>query len=87
MGRYRYSGGEPDGRYGRWNWTGIFTYALGVLVQLPFVANGFYQGALVSWFDGNDISWLIGWVFTALCWLGVNKLRNQPHLSATVLPD
>lgn len=78
---------DPDGRYGRWNWTGIFTYALGVLVQLPFVANGFYQGALVSWFDGNDISWLIGWVFTALCWLVINKLRNQPHLSATVLPD
>ncbi|MEN5015184.1 cytosine permease [Erwinia sp. Eh17-17] len=69
---------DPDGRYGRWNWPGILTYALGVLVQLPFVANGFYQGALVGWFDGNDISWLIGWVFTALCWLGVSQLRRQP---------
>lgn len=68
---------DPDGCYGRWNWVGISTYALGVLVQLPFIANSFYQGALVGWFAGNDISWLIGWVFTALCWLVIGRWRRD----------
>ncbi|MGT2491159.1 cytosine permease [Cupriavidus basilensis] len=26
---------DPDGRYGRWNMTGIVVYAVGVLVQMP----------------------------------------------------
>ncbi|CCO86547.1 purine-cytosine permease family protein [Erwinia amylovora] len=68
---------DPDGCYGRWNAVGMSTYALGVLVQLPFAANEFYRGVLVGWFAGNDISWLIGWVFTALCWLVVSRWRGE----------
>lgn len=77
---------DPDGRYGRWNLKGIATYTVGVLVQLPFVSNGFFSGPLVWIFDDNDISWIIGWVFTALCWLVVNRRRDKV-LTATVYPE
>lgn len=78
---------DPDGRYKRWNLMGIATYVAGVLIQLPFISNGFYSGSLVYLFDGNDISWIIGWVFTALCWLLVNQRNKAARLQATVLPQ
>jgi len=78
---------DPDGRYKRWNLVGIATYVAGVLIQLPFISNGFYSGSLVYLFDGNDISWIIGWVFTALCWLLVNQRNKVARLQATVLPQ
>lgn len=78
---------DPDGRYKRWNLVGIATYVAGVLIQLPFISNGFYSGSLVYLFDGNDISWIIGWVFSALCWLLVNQRNKAARLQATVLPQ
>lgn len=78
---------DPDGRYKRWNLVGIATYVAGVLIQLPFISNGFYSGSLVYLFGGNDISWIIGWVFTALCWLLVNQGNMAARLQATALPQ
>jgi NCS1 family nucleobase:cation symporter-1 len=78
---------DPNGRYKRWNLLGIATYVAGVLIQLPFISNGFYSGSLVYLFEGNDISWIIGWVFTALCWLLVNQRGKTSRLHATVLPQ
>ncbi|WP_053142484.1 purine-cytosine permease family protein [Erwinia billingiae] len=78
---------DPNGRYKRWNLLGIATYVAGVLIQLPFISNGFYSGSLVYLFEGNDISWIIGWVFTALCWLLVNQRGKTSRLQATVLPQ
>ncbi len=77
---------DPDGRYGRWNLQGITTYVLGVLIQLPFIANGFYSGKLVWLFAGNDISWIIGWVFTALFYLFIRRFDHQPPLEKTRYP-
>lgn len=51
---------DPNGRYGRWNVTGIAVYVIGVLVQLPFISSAFYTGPLVDPLDGADISWIIG---------------------------
>lgn len=35
---------DPDGRYGRWNMTGLTAYAVGVLVQMPFISTKLYTG-------------------------------------------
>jgi len=40
--------------------TGIAVYAVGVLVQLPFISTAFYTGPLVDKLDGADISWIVG---------------------------
>ncbi|QKJ86875.1 cytosine permease [Paramixta manurensis] len=78
---------DPNGRYQRWNLKGITTYILGVLVQLPFIANGFYTGKLVWLFDDNDISWIIGWVFTAIFYLLIRRFDRHPPLTRTLYPS
>lgn len=77
---------RADGRYGRWNWPGIVTYFLGVLVQLPFIDNPIHHGSLTWLFAGNDVSWIIGWVVTALLWLGARGLDRRGTLSHSVYP-
>ena len=56
---------DTAGRYGKWNALGIGVYAAGVLIQLPFIENPLFHGALTWIFAGNDISWLVGWLGTA----------------------
>src|SRR6202011_6320368 len=51
---------DPDGRYGRWNMTGITVYFVGILVQMPFISSAFYTGPLVAPLGGADISWILG---------------------------
>ncbi|WP_374443024.1 purine-cytosine permease family protein [Pseudomonas panipatensis] len=77
---------DPDGRYGRWNWTGIGVYAFGVLVQMPFIDSGFYSGPLVEKLGGVDISWLVGLLLPAILYFFLAR-RDASHVPAQlVLP-
>lgn len=77
---------QPDGRYGRWNKLGIGVYLLGVLIQLPFIDNPLHHGSLTWLFAGNDVSWLVGWVATALLWLAVRPLDKRGTLARSRFP-
>lgn len=57
---------DPRGRYGAWNGIALTTYALGVLVQVPFLAQALYTGPVTDALGGADISWLVGLVVPAL---------------------
>ena len=78
---------QPNGRYGRWNWAGIIVYFCGVLVQLPFIDNPLHHGSLTWIFAGNDVSWIIGWIVTALLWLAARKVDRRGTLSHSVYPN
>lgn len=56
---------DAKARYGGWNALGIAVYITGVLIQLPFIENPLFHGALTWIFAGNDVSWLVGWLATA----------------------
>jgi len=56
---------DPDGRYGRWNVTALVSYAVGIAVQVPFVAQSLYTGPLAEEFGGADVSWIVGLLVTA----------------------
>jgi nucleobase:cation symporter-1, NCS1 family len=56
---------DPNGRYGRWNVTGIVIYLVGILVQMPFLSSTFYTGPLVATLGGADISWIVGLIVPA----------------------
>ena len=78
---------NPDGRYGRWNATGIVIYLIGILVQIPFLATSFYTGPLVAPLGGVDISWILGLVVPALLYYSLgqaSRRRAPPHI---VLPS
>ena len=55
----------PDGRYGRFAWRGLVAYAIGLVVELPFISQTYWIGWFVNTLGGADISWLVGFVISA----------------------
>jgi NCS1 family nucleobase:cation symporter-1 len=69
---------DPDGRYGRWNVVSLTCYAIGVVVQIPFMAQKLYTGPITELLGGADISWLVGLVATAAVFYPWAKRRFNP---------
>jgi len=78
---------DPAGRYGRWNSRGIAIYAFGVLIQMPFIATGFYTGPLVDKLGGTDISWIIGLLVPAVLYYVVAQKSGRRIPEHLILPD
>lgn len=74
------------GRYGAVSWSTIAVYVIGVLAQVPFLAQAIYTGPLTRALGGADISWIVGLVVTAaLYWpVGHRAFRYPDRL---VLPE
>lgn len=53
------------GIYGRYNVAALSCYALGIVVQIPFMATDFYVGPAARALGGVDLSWLVGLVVVA----------------------
>ena len=77
---------DPDGRYGRWNVTGILVYMVGVLVQLPFISSAFYTGPLVDMLDGTDISWIVGLIVPAVLYYVAARRAAHQAPAHLILP-
>jgi len=76
---------DPNGRYGRWNIPALACYVIGVVVQIPFLAQHMYTGPLTKALGGADISWIVGLVVTGIlyyAWAG--KTANSP--TQTIYP-
>lgn len=69
---------DAKGRYGAWNVPALITYALGIVVQIPFLAQTMYTGPITPLLGGADISWLVGLVVTALIYYPVAKRFGHP---------
>jgi NCS1 family nucleobase:cation symporter-1 len=78
---------DPNGRYGRWNGTGITIYLIGVAVQIPFLSTSFYTGAWVDALQGVDISWIVGLIIPALLYRVFGKGSRARAPAAPILPD
>jgi NCS1 family nucleobase:cation symporter-1 len=78
---------DPDGRYGRWNITGIAIYAAGILVQVPFISTAFYTGPLVAPLGGADISWILGLIVPATLYYGVARTSTARIPPRLILPQ
>ena len=58
-----------DGLYGRWNWRGLTSYAIGFFAMIPFFKTELYVGPVAQALDGADISMLIGLPVAAAVYL------------------
>ena len=58
-----------EGRYGWFLWRGLLAYAIGLLAEVPFVSQPDFIGVLVKPLGGADISWLVGWIVSAVVYL------------------
>ena len=77
---------NPDGRYGRWNKTGITIYAIGILIQIPFIATSFYTGPWVASLNGVDISWIVGLIVPGFLYFIFGRSSRDRAPSELVLP-
>ncbi len=68
---------DPDGRYGRWNVAALTAYAVGILAQIPFLAQTLYTGPVTKALGGADISWIVGLVLTAAIYYPWAKRTNR----------
>jgi len=49
-----------DGIYGRWNWRGLTSYAIGFVAMIPFFKTALYVGPVARALGGADVSMLVG---------------------------
>lgn len=69
---------NPDGIYGRFNKGAMLAYAVGVLIQIPFMNSTFYVGPIADWMGGAEISWLLGLVVAGgLYYAFSGRVRNE----------
>jgi NCS1 family nucleobase:cation symporter-1 len=59
----------PNGIYGRFQWWACICYVITLAVQVPFLDQTFYKGALVNPMGGADISWIVGFAVASLLYL------------------
>ncbi len=69
---------DPDGRYGRWNVTALSCYIIGILAQIPFLAQTLYTGPVTKMLGGADISWIVGLIVTAALYYPLARRTNHP---------
>ncbi|WP_224042836.1 purine-cytosine permease family protein [Paraburkholderia unamae] len=60
---------NPRGIYGRWNWRGLVSYAVGFVSMIPFFKTEFFEGPVANALGGADVSMLIGLPVSALVYL------------------
>ncbi|NBU84592.1 MAG: cytosine permease [Sphingomonadaceae bacterium] len=58
-----------DGLYGRWNWRGLTSYAIGFIAMIPFFKTELFVGPVAKALGGADISMLIGLPVSAAVYL------------------
>ncbi|MDH0729824.1 cytosine permease [Pseudomonas sichuanensis] len=53
------------GIYGRYNPQALLAYAIGIVVQIPFMNTPLYVGQVSAYINGADLSWLVGLAVTS----------------------
>jgi nucleobase:cation symporter-1, NCS1 family len=70
---------DRDGVYGRFNLRAIFSYLIGIAVEVPFMSTTFYTGPMVAHLGGADISWIIGLIVASgLYYLSMRQVVRRP---------
>ncbi|TWH46473.1 cytosine permease [Sporomusa sp. KB1] len=67
---------DSHGRYGAWNAPALVSYFIGVLIQIPFMAQAMYTGPITKLLGGTDISWIVGLLATAIIYYPWAKRCN-----------
>lgn len=76
---------RDGGIYGKFNAKALTAYFIGIAVQIPFLKNAFFTGALADVIPDADISWVIGFVVSLVVYYVFNlgKIKcSAPALNA-----
>lgn len=64
---------DPAGIYGAINWRTMAVYAIGILVEIPFMNADLYEGPIAKALGGADISWIVGLIVPSVLYVLVNR--------------
>ncbi|WP_077489697.1 purine-cytosine permease family protein [Sinomonas mesophila] len=78
---------SPEGRYGKWNLVALVSYAVGVVVQIPFLAQAMYTGPITKLLGGADISWIVGIAVTAAVYYPWATATNRAPAETIYPPE
>jgi NCS1 nucleoside transporter family len=79
---------NPHGIYGRWNWRGLASYAVGFGVMIPFFSSGLYVGPVARALGGADLAMLVGLPVAALLYWGLcRNLDLETEFRAAKIAD
>jgi NCS1 family nucleobase:cation symporter-1 len=65
------------GIYGHYNGVALFCYAVGIVVQIPFVSNGLYSGPIARMLNGADLSWIAGLLVVSPLYYAIERFRAR----------
>ncbi|MFF1822237.1 purine-cytosine permease family protein [Kribbella sp. NPDC058245] len=69
---------DASGRYGGWNLTALVSYGVGIVAQIPFLAQKLYTGPVTDALGGADISWIVGLLVTTAIYLPWARRTSNP---------
>lgn len=74
------------GIYGYYNPHALVAYAVGIAVQIPFMNTPIYTGPVSHYFNGADLSWLVGMLITSplYYWLASRDSAYRRQTSGTL---
>lgn len=72
---------DRDGKYGKWNAVGLGTYAIGLIVQVPFMVTSVYTGPLAEPLGHVDIAWILGFIVSGAAYLFLRRRTAKPEES------
>jgi len=75
---------QDGGIYGLINGPAIICYALGILIQIPFVATKLYTGPIARSMGGVDLSWVIGLLITSPVYYWLAR-SSRSHRAGSML--
>ncbi len=79
---------RDGGRYGKWNGIGLTTYAIGMIVQVPFMVTPMYTGPLAAPLGYVDIAWILGFIVSGAVYLVLTRtMGKKENLDDPVLTD
>jgi NCS1 family nucleobase:cation symporter-1 len=76
---------DANGIYGKFNKGAFWAYAIGVIIQIPFMNSTLYVGPIASWMGGAELAWLLGLVVSGgLYYVFASRIRNEVPTEVTV---
>jgi len=77
----------PNGIYGSWNWRGLFSYGLGLAVEVPFmVLPGLFTGFVAENLGGADIAFIFGLLVSSLAYWLLHRGKDY-NIGRTITPE
>lgn len=73
---------RDGGMYGKWDAIGLWSYLVGLVVQVPFMVTTLYTGPLAEPLGFVDVAWIVGFFVPAVMYVLLKRSRGVEQVMA-----